>query len=143
MHPKLILADEYTVFRTGMARILAVEDSFRIVAQTETFASLQKSVESFPGATAIFSASILPRPDSLTLDLQAAGSWGIVLIDNEEIPQRYLNHVTRGVVYRKTSADDLVTGVRRVSKGEIYVQKLSRVQQYLNIRHSGSVSERA
>lgn len=136
MHRKLILADDYTVYRTGMARILAVEDAFRIVAQAETFASLQKSVESFPGATAIFSSSILPRPDALILALQAAGSLGIVLIENDEIPHTYLSHVTRGVVYRKSNAEDLVTCVRRVSRGETYVPNMSKESSALLESHA-------
>ena len=33
---KIILADNQAIFRTGVAKVLAVEDDLRIVAQAET-----------------------------------------------------------------------------------------------------------
>jgi len=33
---KIILADNQAIFRTGAAKVLAVEDDLRIVAQAET-----------------------------------------------------------------------------------------------------------
>jgi DNA-binding NarL/FixJ family response regulator len=136
MHQKLILADDYTMYRTGMARILAVEDTFRIVAQADTFASLRRSVVSFPSATVIFSASVLPQPDALTHALQGARSRGIVVIENSEIPQSYLNHVTFGVVYRKINAEEFVSCVRRVSRGDTYVQQMSKETSALVESHA-------
>lgn len=124
MHDKLILADDHPVYRTGTARILAVEDNVRIVSQCETLASLYKSITSFPNAIVLFSASLLPQPDALTESLRATNSLGIAILENADPPQNYLKQAMRGVIYRKIQTTDLVTCVRRVARGELYVQKM-------------------
>ena len=42
---KLILADNQAIFRAGIAKVLAVEDEMRIVAQAQTAESLKAAHE--------------------------------------------------------------------------------------------------
>jgi DNA-binding NarL/FixJ family response regulator len=124
MFQKVILADDHPVFRAGAARILAVEEDIRIIAQAATFASLHRAVTSFHHSVVVFGASILPSPDALNEALRISRGRGIVVIENNETSERYLKQGMLGVVTRKIHGNDLVTCVRRVSRGELYVKIL-------------------
>ena len=57
---KIILADNQAIFRTGAAKVLAVEDDLRIVAQAENTEKMMMA--SFrPSWPAAYSASGNPR----------------------------------------------------------------------------------
>ena len=56
---KIILADNQTIFRAGAAKILAVEDDFRIVAQCETKEKMLGALDSFRNAVALIAAGFL------------------------------------------------------------------------------------
>jgi len=47
---RLILADNQAIFRAGAARVLALEDDMRLVAQCEDMAKLMVAVDAFRGA---------------------------------------------------------------------------------------------
>ena len=44
---KIILADNQAIFRTGAAKVLAVEDDLRIVAQAENSEKMLMALEKF------------------------------------------------------------------------------------------------
>jgi len=46
---RIILADNQAIFRAGAARVLALEDDMRIVAQCEDMTKLWSAMESFAG----------------------------------------------------------------------------------------------
>ena len=125
MHHKLILADNQPVFQTGAARILAPEDDMRIVGQCDTLPKLVKAIDSFPAAVAVFGSSLVPDYDVLAAALRNARSVGVVVTENNQDPQRYLEHGIQGVVYRNIDSAQLITCVRRVARGTTYVQKRS------------------
>ena len=53
MH-RIILADEQAIFRAGTARVLALEDDMRIIAQCEDLARLIPTIRSFQTSVVIF-----------------------------------------------------------------------------------------
>ena len=55
---KIILADSQAIFRAGAAKVLAVEDDFRIVAQCENTDRMLAAVESFRANVLIFSTAM-------------------------------------------------------------------------------------
>jgi DNA-binding NarL/FixJ family response regulator len=61
---KLILADNQAIFRAGIAKVLAVEDDMRIVAQAQSVEQMMMAIDKFRAAVLIFSASFLPNYDS-------------------------------------------------------------------------------
>ncbi len=78
---KIILADNQAIFRTGAAKVLAVEDDVRIVAQAENEEKM-----------------------------------------NMEDSRHFLTVGVHGVIYRNVSGEALVQCIRKVSKGETWVQ---------------------
>jgi DNA-binding NarL/FixJ family response regulator len=120
---KIILADNQSVFRTGAARLFAVEDDFRLVAQCDDLARLMKSAASMPNATIVFAASLHPDVNALVKAASEVGSTTTAVLENEESPQSYLTAGVRGIVHRDILNTELMRCVRQVGRGETYVQK--------------------
>jgi DNA-binding NarL/FixJ family response regulator len=66
---KLILADNQAIFRAGIAKVLAVEDEMRIVAQAQTPEQMMMALDKFRAAVLIVAGgfhsdfgSVRPRP---------------------------------------------------------------------------------
>src|ERR1700761_3691000 len=120
---KILLADNQAIFRAGIAKVLAVEDDLRVVAQAQSVEQMMMALDKFRASVMIFSASFLP---DLSTVVQAANRFKtglIVVAENGENAAKYLNAGVRGVVYRNVSGDMLVECVRKVSRGEFYTQK--------------------
>ncbi|MGA7506437.1 MAG: DNA-binding response regulator, partial [Candidatus Sulfotelmatobacter sp.] len=53
---KLILADNQAIFRAGIAKVLAVEDEMRIVAQAQTPEQMFMALDKFRAAVLVVAA---------------------------------------------------------------------------------------
>jgi DNA-binding NarL/FixJ family response regulator len=118
---KLILADSQDIFRTGTARVLAMDESCRIIAQCDDVARMTHAIATFPGAIVLFASSLHPDMLPLLTVLEAAGSRAIVIAENNESAEAYLSQGFRGVVFRSVTAAGLVECVRRVARGDTWV----------------------
>ncbi|HUZ04449.1 MAG TPA: response regulator transcription factor [Acidobacteriaceae bacterium] len=119
---KIILADNQSIFRAGIAKVLAAQEDFRIVAQCLDAERLHQAIASFRGSIVIFTASLQPEYGSLVQIVHAAGSRAIVIAENTEPPQNYINKSLDGLLFRDVSGPILVECVQRVSAGATYVQ---------------------
>jgi len=117
---KIILADSQAIFRAGAAKVLAVDEDFRIIAQCSDAERMMHSVTTFPGSIVIVASALKPELPRLRVLMETMGSRGIVIAENHEQPGHYLNHGFRGVVYRNTTGSALVECVRRVAAGEVW-----------------------
>ena len=115
---KVILADSQAIFRAGTAKVLAMEDDFRIIAQCMDLDRMFHAVSTFPGSILLFAASL--RPDLVRLRelLETTGSRGIVIAENHESAGTYLQQGFHGLVYRNVTGPALAECVRRVAQGE-------------------------
>jgi DNA-binding NarL/FixJ family response regulator len=57
---KLILADNQAIFRAGIAKVLAVEDEMRIVAQAQTAEQMFMALDKFRAAVLIIAGGFTP-----------------------------------------------------------------------------------
>jgi DNA-binding NarL/FixJ family response regulator len=115
---KIILADSQAIFRAGTAKVLAMDEDLRIVAQCTDLERMHHAVTTFPGAIVLFAASM--RPDFVRLHslLETVGSRGVVIAENNDIAGNYLQMGFRGVVFRSVTGPALVECVRSVAAGE-------------------------
>ena len=120
---KVILADNQSVFRTGVARILAIEEDFRIVGQCDDASRLMKASRSTPNALIIFAASLHADLEELFRASQESAGRMIAILENEAEAAPYLQAGVRAVLHRDTSNSELVTCMRTVGRGERYIQK--------------------
>ena len=119
---RIILADNQAIFRAGAARVLALEDDMRIVAQCEDQARLWNALDAHRNAVALFSCSMQMDSQAVVARAHAAGSRTVLVAENgAEVPGD-LERVVDGVVFRNVPGGDLVDCVRRVGVGQRCVQ---------------------
>jgi DNA-binding NarL/FixJ family response regulator len=129
MMKRVILADSQAIFRAGTAKVLATDDDLRIIAQCTDLERLLHAVTTFPGSIVLFAAILRPDMQQLRRLLDSAGSKGVVIAENSEMAQIYLQQGLRGVVFRNVTGQALVECVRRVSNGDIWIPPQLAVPQ--------------
>ncbi|HEX3436646.1 MAG TPA: response regulator transcription factor [Pseudacidobacterium sp.] len=126
---KVILADNQAIFRAGTAKILAMEDDFRIIAQCPDVERLYQAIDSFRGAILMI-ASTLKTDLQLLMDRAGrAGSRVVAILENEESPKSFLAWGIQGLIFRDVSGPAMIDCVRRVAAGEQYLQPATNIQQ--------------
>src|SRR5208337_3169414 len=111
---KLILADNQAIFRAGIAKVLAVEDEMRIVAQAQTAEQMFMALDKFRAAVLIIAGGF--HSDFTRV---------LFLADTGESAQRYMAAGAHGVVYRNVTSPALVDCVRKIARGENWVQDVA------------------
>jgi DNA-binding NarL/FixJ family response regulator len=117
---KVILADSQAIFRAGTAKVLAMDEDLRIIAQCTDLDRMYHAIATFPGSIVLLAASLRPDFGHLQVLLESNGSRGIVIAENHESASGYLQRGFRGVVFRNVTGPALAECVRRVAAGEIW-----------------------
>ncbi|MFZ0632447.1 MAG: response regulator transcription factor [Acidobacteriaceae bacterium] len=119
---KLILADNQAIFRAGTAKILAMEDDFRIIAQCSEPERLYPALETFRGAILLFASSLKLDPQNLIPRVLGAGSRSIVIAENGETVQPWFSAGVNGAAHRNVTGPALIECVRHVGQGDRQVR---------------------
>jgi DNA-binding NarL/FixJ family response regulator len=120
---RLILADNQAIFRAGAARVLALEDDIRIVAQCDELARLTSAVDSVRGAVILVSSTLRPDLAALTTQAHALDSRVILIAENTEQIADPIAAVLDGIISRSIAGPDLIDCIRRVSRGQRCLQR--------------------
>jgi DNA-binding NarL/FixJ family response regulator len=120
---RIILADNQAIFRAGAARILALEEDMRIVAQCEDMPKLWTAIEVLRGAIVLVASSLRPDLASLSERARALNSRLILVAENSEQISDQTSQYLEGIVSRNIAGTDLVDCVRRVARGQRYMQR--------------------
>ncbi len=118
---KIILADSQAIFRAGTAKVLAMDEDMRIIAQCTDLERMFHAITTFPGAIVVFAASLQPDFARLAILLETTGSRGIVVLENDDNAPSYLQRGFRGAVYRNVTGTALVECVKRVAAGDTWI----------------------
>jgi DNA-binding NarL/FixJ family response regulator len=118
---KVILADSQAIFRAGTAKVLAMDEDLRIIAQCSDLERMTHAVTTFPGSIVLFATSLRPDLTRLRILLESAGSRGIVIAENNETATAYPSLGFRGVVFRNVTGPALVECVHRVAAGDTWL----------------------
>jgi DNA-binding NarL/FixJ family response regulator len=118
---KLILADSQAIFRAGTAKVLAMDEDLRIIAQCTDLDRMYHAIGTFPGSIVLLAASLRPDFIRLRMLLETVGSRGIVIAENSEVVDTYMQQGFRGVVFRNVTGTALVECVRRVAAGDTWL----------------------
>jgi DNA-binding NarL/FixJ family response regulator len=115
---RIILADNQAIFRAGAARVLALEDDMRIVAQCDDFARLSTAIDNWRGAILLFSSSMQLDPSAVIAHAQSSGIRTIYIAENDsEVPEE-LARALDGVLFRNVAGPGLLECIRRVASGQ-------------------------
>jgi DNA-binding NarL/FixJ family response regulator len=115
---RIILADNQAIFRAGAARVLALEDDMRIVAQCEDPSRLWSALEAHRGAIVLFSCSMQLDAHAVIARAHAAGSRTVLIAENGAEVAENLAQVVDGVIFRNVPGVDLIDCIRRVAVGQ-------------------------
>jgi DNA-binding NarL/FixJ family response regulator len=118
---KLILADSQAIFRAGTAKVLAMDEELRIIAQCTDLDRMYHAITTFPGAIILFASSLRPDLTRLRMLLETMGSRGVIIAENNEPATAYLQQGFRGVIFRNVTGNALVECVHRVAAGDTWV----------------------
>ncbi len=120
---RMIVADDQAIFRAGTARVLAMEEDMRIIAQCEDGPRLRTAIQSFRSSLVIFSTG-LGLDLAVTLEqLEAAGSKAILVVDKNEEVAPAIAEKLDGIIGRNVTGPQLIDCVRRVARGGRCVQR--------------------
>jgi DNA-binding NarL/FixJ family response regulator len=121
----VVIADHQELFHVGMAEILAVADDVRIVGQPQSPELLLGTLKQAKPHVLVLSTSFLPALSRIQRALRRRQISVLVLAeDGDRIAYtRWLR--ARGVVYRSMDGPVIVDAMRRVARGELFVQDLS------------------
>ncbi len=117
MH-KIILADNQAIFRTGTAKVLAMEDDLRIIAQCPDCHRLYHAITTFRGAIVLVALSMRADLAEVISGARSALSRIILVAENSEAPPAAAMGDVEGLVYRNVSSAGLIDCVRKVIRGE-------------------------
>jgi len=120
---RIILADNQVIFRAGAARIMALEEDMRIVAQCEDLTKTWSALESLRSAILLIASSLRPEIPALIDKARDMNTRVILVAENAEQVPDNLAPLLDGVICRNITAADLVDGVRRVGRGQRYMQR--------------------
>jgi DNA-binding NarL/FixJ family response regulator len=117
---KVLLADSQAIFRAGAAKVLAMEDDFRILAQCAEVDRLFHAISTFPNAVVMVAASLNLHYECLRDLLKANNSRCIIIAEGHEKPSTFLDHGFHGVIYRNITGPGLVECARTVARGGVW-----------------------
>ncbi|HEY5056139.1 MAG TPA: response regulator transcription factor [Acidobacteriaceae bacterium] len=115
---RIILADNQAIFRAGAARVLALGEDMRIVAQCDEQTRLASAVETHRGAFLVVSTTMGVDLHALAAQAQAADTRVILVAENgAEIADKLAANVD-GVLFRSVTGAELIDCIRRVAAGQ-------------------------
>lgn len=119
---KIILADNQAIFRAGAAKVLAVEDDLRIVAQADSPEKLKSALSSFRAGVLIFAEGLQSNLEEICQSAKKHKTRLIVVAESPDNVSRHLQAGMHGVIFRNVSGSALIECVRKVANGETFVQ---------------------
>ena len=119
---RIILADNQAIFRAGAARVLALEEDMRIVAQCDDSVRLMSAVDGHHGAVLVFPASMQLDVRAVVARVRAAGSRVVLIAENGVEVAEEISRLLDGVLFRNVPGVDLIDSIRRVAAGQRCVQ---------------------
>jgi DNA-binding NarL/FixJ family response regulator len=118
----VIVADHQAIFRAGVAKILAVEDDLRVVSQPNSIEQLMNSLERLRSRVLVISSGFTPDLSEVQAIARRSNVAVMVLAESSESASDYVAAGVQGVVYRSVPGGSMVEAVRRLARGETYVQ---------------------
>lgn len=121
----VVIADHQELFRIGMTEALAVADDVRVVGQAHSSEELLNTLKKVAPHVLLLSTNFLPAFSKIQRMLKRHQTALLVLTEeNDRIAYvRWLR--AQGVVYRSMDGAALLDAMRRVARGELFVQNRS------------------
>jgi len=142
---RVVLIEDPSLFRDGIANLLNAEGDIRITGCAETVGAAVEAIRrlrpdicllgwpaSAPGSQKVFAA---------IQDSKAATR--VILLVNEDVKEDFLEAVRQGccgIVYKQTSANLLIKSIRKVHAGEFWLDRVSTADLIRRLAKKGSTN---
>jgi DNA-binding NarL/FixJ family response regulator len=120
---QIVLADNQAIFRAGVARVIARETNFDIVAQCGNQDELRSAIQQFRDALVIFPNSFGPDVLHLLDRIAEADSRSLIIVEHGTRLDESLANRAAGVVLRSVQAQKLVECLTRIASGRRWVER--------------------
>ena len=143
---RLVLADDHTVLRQALSRVLHSQRDISVVGEAATGAMAVQLARDLGPDVVLMDVS-MPGGDGITAasEIRDLGLPTSVLIltvhDRDEYLFRALNAGALGYVLKETDLEELVIAITTVASGEVYIQSAMAsklVADYLKHKNSGA-----
>jgi DNA-binding NarL/FixJ family response regulator len=118
----VIIADHQAIFRAGIAKVLAVEEDMRIVGQPQSSEQLLNALEKLRSHVLILSTNFLSSLPAIQEITSIHRIAVLILAENGERASDFMRMGVQGVIYRSAYGHIAVEAVRRLSRGQSFLQ---------------------
>jgi DNA-binding NarL/FixJ family response regulator len=126
---RVIVADSQAIFRAGLRKIFAVEDDIRVVGQAETLPQAVAAAQKFAAEILVFESALAENPAEAVQDiLKQARNLRVVAVTetpDQELTLELFRRGAHAVVSREIDSEMFVECLRKVSRGEPWLQPLA------------------
>ena len=118
----VMIADHQEIFRIGLVEVLAVADDVRIVGQPRSPQELLYTLREVNPQVLILSTDFLPALSKIKWMLKRRKT-ALLLLAEANDQTAYMQWLrAHGIVYRSMDEPAVVDAVRRVGRGELFIQ---------------------
>ncbi len=118
----VILADHQAIYCAGMAKVLAVEEDIRIVGQPQFPEVLLNSMERLRPRVVVLASSFQASLPQIQEVAHRNAAAVLMLCDNSETASDFMRLGVQGVIYRSASSTIVVEAIRRLARGQSFLQ---------------------
>lgn len=118
----IVIADDQAIFRAGVAKILAVEEDLRVVGQPGSLEQLMNCLEKLRVKVLVISSGFTQDLAPVVMAARQSQVAVLALTEAQGDADSYTSAGIQGVVYRSVPGNSMVEAVRRLAKGETFVQ---------------------
>ena len=121
----VVVADHQELFHVGVAEIVADADDICLMAQPRSAEQLLNVLETFIPHVLVLSTNFLPVFSKIQPVLKRGRTALLLLAEDNDLTayMRWLG--AQGVVYRSMDGPALIDAMRRVARGELFIQERS------------------
>lgn len=143
---RLVLADDHTILRQALSRVLQAQRDISVVGEAATGAMAVQITRDLKPDVVLMDIS-MPDGDGITAaaEIRDLGLTASILMltvhDRDEYLFRALNAGAMGYVLKETNLEELVSAITTVASGEVYIQSAMAsklVADYLKRQNSNS-----
>jgi DNA-binding NarL/FixJ family response regulator len=138
---QIILADNQSIFREGIARICDAEPSLSVIAQCADLEGLRESIGFLPNSVVIFPSSITSDLHELVDQVEMAGSRVVLILERDAVRDQTLLDRVHAVLLRSVAGPQLIDCLHRVAAGGTYLQR-AVVKSMPSADHAGANAAR-
>ena len=131
----VVIADHQELFRAGIKQVLEGVDDVRIVGQAQSPDQLLKTLEKTSPHVLLLPTTFMAAVTKINPNFERSETALLLLAEHNDRVAYIRRLQARGVVYRSINAPTLVDAMRRVARGELFVQNRSSDKREERILH--------